>query len=183
MQNTELLSFNPDTLQHPGSCSDDVQDQAHVRGGGEGRGGGGGGGGAQADVWGRIILPSPHPPCVLLRLILFLPLPSPSPPAASSPPYPPQLLALYLASLARLLRFQGHPLALEADYCTCMAVMILEGWKGLPLFGGNMHFWQGAMDILQAKAASKIGSTITHERLDLAQVGKRGGGEEDRGRG
>ena len=132
---------------------------------------------------GRIILPSPHPPCVLLRLILFLPLPSPSPPAASSPPYPPQLLALYLASLARLLRFQGHPLALEADYCTCMAVMILEGWKGLPLFGGNMHFWQGAMDILQAKAASKIGSTITHERLDLAQVGKRGGGEEDRGRG
>lgn len=86
-------------------------------------------------------------------------------------PYPPaQLLAIYLSSLARILNFHGSRYHLEAEYCTCMVIMLLEGWRGLPMFGGSQRFLKVANTILQTKPSSKKAETITHERLDLAQV-------------
>jgi hypothetical protein len=52
----------------------------------------------------------------------------------------PQLLALYLALLSRLLKFQGDSYKLEMQTATCLTILLLEGFQGLAEFGNNIAF-------------------------------------------
>ncbi len=51
-----------------------------------------------------------------------------------------QLLALYLANLARLIKHHGKQYTLEESYANCLLLLMLEGWDALTHFGGPYVF-------------------------------------------
>ena len=48
-----------------------------------------------------------------------------------------QLMALYCANLARLLRPQGAPFLLELEYVSTFAALHLAGWADLPFLSSG----------------------------------------------
>lgn len=90
---------------------------------------------------------------------------SPHGPPPRLPPHPlMQLLALYMASVARLVKPHGPQLYLELDFATAFASEHLPGWDSLPFMcTGGRVLKHSVVDLKAAKA-------VAPEKLRLEQV-------------
>lgn len=66
-----------------------------------------------------------------------------------------QILGLYCANLARLIKPQGPQFHLELDFCTAIAADRLPGWEELPFMVGSGRVVRSSVVDLKAMASGK----------------------------
>ncbi|GAX79159.1 hypothetical protein CEUSTIGMA_g6599.t1 [Chlamydomonas eustigma] len=79
-----------------------------------------------------------------------------------------QLLALYIANFARLLKHHRKKYKLETRYATCTVAILLEGWDALAMFGGSTKFIHDANTVFERSTNPKGLKKVTHNQLELA---------------
>ena len=81
-----------------------------------------------------------------------------------------QLLAIYLANLARLLKPQGASHLVELEYATTFAAKYIEGWELLSFIQSGGQYVKPSVVDVKAMASGKAAAP---EKLLLEQVGQR----------
>ena len=80
-----------------------------------------------------------------------------------------QLLAIYLANLARMLKPQGASHLVELEYATTFAAQHIEGWELLSFIQSGGQCVKPSVVDVKAMAAGKAAAP---EKLQLEQVGQ-----------
>ena len=192
LSNTELLDFHPGELQKPDSTSPpDEQLQVMIWRPYDGR--------RKQNCWTRMPYILKHAPTLVdvhlpnndaayvatICLCIYIKHCPPSttplgPTCVHSQPATPlaachlhaQLLALYIANLARLIKFQGAPFHLELDFATAFAAAHLPGWGSLPFLSAGRVVRPSLVDfkVISRSGAAAVKTVVVPEKQELEQV-------------